>query len=63
MLVGPSYPSLSPPRTALSRTSIARESPQFPTTMWSLVMKAVMAKAAGRSEGKAVNAEVQKQLG
>lgn len=27
------------------------------------VMKAVMAKAAGRVEGKAVNAEVQKQLG
>ena len=27
------------------------------------VMKAVMAKAAGRADGKAVNAEVQKQLG
>ena len=27
------------------------------------VMKAVMAKAAGRAEGKAVNAEVQNQLG
>lgn len=27
------------------------------------VMKAVMAKAGGRTEGKAVNAEVQKQLG
>lgn len=27
------------------------------------VMKAVMAKAAGRVDGKAVNAEVQKQLG
>lgn len=27
------------------------------------VMKAVMAKAAGRTDGKAVNAEVQKQLG
>jgi hypothetical protein len=26
-------------------------------------MKAVMAKAGGRTEGKAVNAEVQKQLG
>lgn len=27
------------------------------------VMKAVMAKAAGRTDGKSVNAEVQKQLG
>lgn len=27
------------------------------------VMKAVMAKAAGRADGKSVNAEVQKQLG
>jgi len=27
------------------------------------VMKAVMTKAAGRADGKSVNAEVQKQLG
>jgi uncharacterized protein YqeY len=27
------------------------------------VMKAVMANAAGRADGKSVNAEVQKQLG
>jgi uncharacterized protein YqeY len=48
--------------TALVRDAIAETGATGKAQMGA-VMKAVMAKAGGRADGKAVNAEVQKQLG
>lgn len=48
--------------SALVRAAIAETGATGKAQMGA-VMKAVMARAAGRVEGKAVNAEVQKQLG
>lgn len=47
---------------ALVRAAIAETGATGKAQMGA-VMKAVMAKAAGRADGKSVNAEVQKQLG
>ncbi|MFZ4484048.1 MAG: GatB/YqeY domain-containing protein [Chthoniobacterales bacterium] len=47
---------------ALVREAVAETSATGKAQMGA-VMKVVMAKAAGRTDGKAVNAEVQKQLG
>ncbi len=57
-------PAALPPDelAALVREAIAETGATGKAQMGA-VMKVVMAKAAGRTDGKAVNAEVQKQLG
>lgn len=55
--------ALSPEElAAMVRAAIAEVGAEGKAQMGA-VMKAVMAKAAGRTDGKAVNAEVQRQLG